>query len=562
MTWQTFNANTPRFVSPAGGLLIEGQRTNGIRNPRGEGATLGVIGSGGVVPTNWTLSTGGVSCEIISQFIENGVDVIRMRFSGVAEVNQMILEFEATNTVVALPSQPWTASLFFRVVAAPLPGNYNFRCVSRINTSPQGIVNYAFTPNGTLARYSQTHITASDPLINRISWGFRSGFVVGQSYDFTIDIGWPQTEQGEFVSSPILPPPGTLAGTTRGADIVTAPFATLFPNNQLSLLMATTIGQGTPQTTRQTLIQVDAGSDVGGWAVVNDPARTNLFRNPRFEGATPGVIGSGGVAPTYIPLLPPADTTVEIIGVSVVEGLPCLELQLSTTTAVSNSLRLETAGGLSYLPNTSYRLSCYAQITGGSLAGFTALGARARVDGATASNGPAASLLGMSSVNLTRHEAAVYTSPADAATGSVQLVFTTTGAASVRFRLVGIQLEQGTTVTALIMPPVGTPGAASRASNTLTLTNGVAAETLGTFTPGTLFKVGVTLLGSELKGLLDGGSLKSVAAPSTPPTTVRMGGNVDGSLALFGEIRRARARAFAYANDALQPALTALPILP
>ena len=44
-----YGADTPRFTGSAQRLLIEGQRTNSIRNPRCEGA---VAGTPGTAPTN------------------------------------------------------------------------------------------------------------------------------------------------------------------------------------------------------------------------------------------------------------------------------------------------------------------------------------------------------------------------------------------------------------------------------------------------------------------------------------------------------------------------------
>ncbi len=60
VTRNEFAADIARFNGVARRLLVEGQRTNGIRNPRAEGSTAGILGAGGVMPTNWTLAAAGL----------------------------------------------------------------------------------------------------------------------------------------------------------------------------------------------------------------------------------------------------------------------------------------------------------------------------------------------------------------------------------------------------------------------------------------------------------------------------------------------------------------------
>src|ERR1044072_2556096 len=46
-----FGSGAPRITNK--GFLIEEARTNSIRNNSAQGATIGVVGSGGALPTNW-----------------------------------------------------------------------------------------------------------------------------------------------------------------------------------------------------------------------------------------------------------------------------------------------------------------------------------------------------------------------------------------------------------------------------------------------------------------------------------------------------------------------------
>ena len=51
------------------------------------------------------------------------------------------------------------------------------------------------------------------------------GVTSGAAVDITFDLYWPQLEQGEFATSPILPPVGTVAASTRAADLLNVPLS-------------------------------------------------------------------------------------------------------------------------------------------------------------------------------------------------------------------------------------------------------------------------------------------------------------------------------------------------
>ena len=71
-----FSAGTAR-VSTYNGLLIEEGRTNSLRNGEAQGAVVGIIGSGGELPTNWNVvNTVGLTLEVISSGTINGFNYI------------------------------------------------------------------------------------------------------------------------------------------------------------------------------------------------------------------------------------------------------------------------------------------------------------------------------------------------------------------------------------------------------------------------------------------------------------------------------------------------------
>lgn len=219
-SWAEAASGSPRFTGAGRRLLVEGQRTNGIHNPRAEGAAAGTPGT---LPTNWTLQlAGGIACQILGTFLTGGVSVLRMRLSGTASANGTnIINFDAVNACPAGPSQAWTGAAFLRRVEAPAPFNgYGFRLISRdgAGAAVESVTNTVVVPSSTLERRAHTRITGTSTSIAFMQHGLSISCTSGQSYDETLEIGWPSLEQAAFASSPILPPMGAPAAATRTAD--------------------------------------------------------------------------------------------------------------------------------------------------------------------------------------------------------------------------------------------------------------------------------------------------------------------------------------------------------
>ena len=124
-TTSTINS-APRFdhnptTGESLGLLVEGQRTNSIRNNTMVGA---VAGTPGTVPVNWTAGgNAALSREIVGTGIENGISYIDIRFFGTVAsvaVPEMSIILDSNQTAVAAVSQAWTASSYLKVVGGSL----------------------------------------------------------------------------------------------------------------------------------------------------------------------------------------------------------------------------------------------------------------------------------------------------------------------------------------------------------------------------------------------------------------------------------------------------------
>ena len=117
-TYQTFA--TDKLACVAGiGANFHGAFTNKIRNPRGEGASIGVAGSGGALPTYWAVVAAcGLSTEIVSTGTEQGLPYIDLRFFGVANTTSSFrLCFDASTNATAAAGQGWGADFSVKAVA-------------------------------------------------------------------------------------------------------------------------------------------------------------------------------------------------------------------------------------------------------------------------------------------------------------------------------------------------------------------------------------------------------------------------------------------------------------
>jgi hypothetical protein len=201
------------------GLLVEPGATNQIRNNSAQGA---VAGSPGTLPTNWTsLSTVGLSREVVGTGTEQGVTYVDLRYSGTAtSTAEFNLLFDASTQIVASNGQAWTASFWFKVVAQPTPPSaYRVGITERTlagATVVTGTTDIA-TPT-TWGRYSLARTLNGGGTVERVSAEFRTASLTnGQPYDFTIRFGWPQMETGSVATSPIVTTGST---ASRVADVV------------------------------------------------------------------------------------------------------------------------------------------------------------------------------------------------------------------------------------------------------------------------------------------------------------------------------------------------------
>jgi hypothetical protein len=218
----TYANNVPAFQFNDNGTYrgtsVELGATNQIRNNSMVGA---VAGTPGTLPTNWSESTRGLTREVVSIGTELGVGYIDLRYSGTpTSTGGLVVITETSTATTASTGQAWTGSVFLKKIAESAPPDL-YRLNVTENTSIGGFVksnNLTVIPTSSLVRYSQPLTLSGGATVGRVQFAFGVGLTFGQSYDFTIRIGWPQMELGLVDTSPIV-----TAGSTasRAKDDIT-----------------------------------------------------------------------------------------------------------------------------------------------------------------------------------------------------------------------------------------------------------------------------------------------------------------------------------------------------
>lgn len=202
------------------GLLVEESSTNGVKNPRLEGA---VAGTPGTPPTNTTVSAQGTTTSIIGSGTEDGWPYVDIRWNGTPTNDPAFLMGYSTD-VAASAGESWTASVGVKVVGGDMTNITRIRLRITELTSAPGFnkETYAdFTLSSGNQRVIHSITAASGTAYLRpdvsIDWD-GSGDI-----DVTLRIYAPQLEEKAYPTSPIFPPVSTPGAATRSADFAFVP---------------------------------------------------------------------------------------------------------------------------------------------------------------------------------------------------------------------------------------------------------------------------------------------------------------------------------------------------
>jgi hypothetical protein len=255
-----YPANVPR-IAASSGLRVHGAGTNEARNSTAVGGTVGVIGSGGVLPTNWTRTASGLTVEIVSIVGES----VRLRYSGTPTGTFVDIGLSGPANATAVPSQIWTGSRYARLVAGTLPAATGGSFDTTIHIFNSSYAYIGESSSGTSFTGSTfvrgTHTSAALPAgTASIATYFRVFVNNGVPCDFTVEIASPQLEQSAFATD-YIPNPNTGASSSAGADdvLVNLTTAGIDVNRPMTLIYQyVNSGNGQANSAEATLFQDSA----------------------------------------------------------------------------------------------------------------------------------------------------------------------------------------------------------------------------------------------------------------------------------------------------------------
>jgi hypothetical protein len=348
--------------------------------------------------------------------------------------------------------------------------------------------------------------------------------------------------------------------------------------------------------------------------------RTNAIRYAGFEGGTSGVIGSGGGFSAAIVVAAVTGLTVTLTTGLDEDGLPAIDVEYAGTHAggIANLIFWETTSAVAANSGEVWRVGQFVKLQSGALTNMALTHLMQFVGATTTGAGsivPTGSPLGQQ-----RFEQA-FTAGAGttAARPGLRCTFTA-GAVAAKLRIAVPSLALVDFLSSPILPPIGSPGAATRgvdsltgsfsalfptgigtllgtvvipqnaptgidqtiiemhdgsANNRVRLRNAAGGATivagrtvagsatdatsLGSMTAGTAFKFGITWDGVNVVANLNGGTNQTVAGVPGGLTTLRIGADVNGDNALFGRVGYLDALPYVIPAANLPAAVSAMP---
>lgn len=299
VTWGTFAANAARFHGINRRLLIGPQATNGLRNPDAEGLLAGVVGAGGLLGTNWSAGVaGGHTVTVIGPASINGLAGVEVQLSSTGVAATTTIHFEAASAVALVASASYSVQLHAQLTSG---GWTNVSgCGIRGRTDAATGTNHpAYSllgiPTTQLGRVSGSYVTPANATAGRMQLIWTTTAAGAASTRLALCA--PQMERGAYPTTPVRPPVGAPAASTRGADLITGVAPLLFPFGG-TVLFGVMVPQAAPVGQDQTVFQVDDGTDsnalrlrnaAGGLTVL--PSR--VLGGVSADGPVAGSLGAG-----------------------------------------------------------------------------------------------------------------------------------------------------------------------------------------------------------------------------------------------------------------------------
>lgn len=184
-------------------LKIRPQLQNQIRNGNATGSTNGVVGSGGILPTNWNVPFGGagLDVEIIDSGSLGAEGFVDVRFFGTASGSILQFNFESISQIAAASGETWSLSFYTQFTDVTTPPNgfrsriQEYATSSLVNTFDGTLITTGFTNRQKLEQTA----TLSNGTTTHVNGNISFTLTASQPYDFTVRISRAQLEENDSV---------------------------------------------------------------------------------------------------------------------------------------------------------------------------------------------------------------------------------------------------------------------------------------------------------------------------------------------------------------------------
>lgn len=220
-----FYAYDPDAKMPRGSALMsDTSAINYITNGNATGASPGIEGAGGKLPSAWVFGLqNGLTREIVDHGEEEGVHYVSMRFHGTPTNTTCAVNFIKSKAIPAETGEIWTSSLSYRLGGGSLNNVRVYQRIEQVEVGGATANMYAaelFNMDDTLWRRSEhtKTLNETDPATGYIRNSVYLLMTVGVPVDITIKIGNVQLEQNSAASI-YIPTFGYKRGRTAGARV-------------------------------------------------------------------------------------------------------------------------------------------------------------------------------------------------------------------------------------------------------------------------------------------------------------------------------------------------------
>ena len=205
--------------------------------------------------------------------------------------------------------------------------------------------------------------------------------------------------------------------------------------------------------------------------ILIEESSTNEIRNPRCEGA---VTGSPGTLPTNWSISGESTLTRTIVATGTASGWPYIDIRYTGTATTSVNILTESVTQVVASVGQTWTKTYGVALVGGDLTNISAV--RQQFNERTAVGANLAAVASASFKDNIDSQLRLFfqshtLTEATAARISNTLIIATSGAVDFTLRLFGSQLEQKAYASSPIFPPVGTPGASTRAIDEILVPN-------------------------------------------------------------------------------------------